>query len=200
MKICGVTRAQDARLAARLGASAIGMLFWPGSPRAVTIEQARAVASALPDDVATVGVFVDAALEEIEAAVVQVPLRIVQLHGGETPDFARRVRLPVLKALALGPDDPDLTPWNGIRILVDAHDPVQRGGTGRVIDWRRAADIASRHDMILAGGLTPANIAEAITRVRPAGVDVSSGVEARPGVKDPDKLRALFEAIHAMEV
>ncbi len=201
IKICGVCRPQDARLAVEHGATAIGMVFWPASPRAVTPDAAAAVIAALPAGVLTVGVFVDPTRERLDEVLGQVPLGAVQLHGQEPPDFADRLPWPVIKAVAV-PDSgplPDLTPWAGVRVLIDTHDPVRRGGTGRAVDWTRAAALAATRPVILAGGLRPDTVAEAIARVRPAGIDVSSGVESAPGVKDAGKLRALLAAVRQAE-
>jgi len=200
VKICGITRAEDARLAASLGATAIGFIFWPSSPRAISPLRARAIVDALPASVTTVGVFVNAGRDEIEAAADEANLQAVQLHGDETPDLARSLSRRVIKAIPLTGDiDERVNEWPGTMLLLDAHDAARRGGTGRVVDWDRAAAIARAHDIILAGGLGPANVADAVARVRPAGIDVSSGVESSPGIKDPGKLRALFDALAGVE-
>ena len=200
VKICGITRAEDAMLAARLGATAIGFIFWPSSPRLVTTEQARSIVEALPPQVTTVGVFVNAGRDEIERAAAASRLGAVQLHGDESPDFARSLSPRVIKAIPLDDHAEErVGAWPDTTILLDAHDPLKRGGTGRVIDWERAAVIARSHLVILAGGLGPANVADAVARVRPAGIDVSSGVESAPGIKDPIKLRALFDALARVE-
>ena len=200
VKICGITRAEDARLAASLGATAIGFIFWPSSPRAISPLRARAIVDALPASVTTVGVFVNAGRDEIEAAADEANLQAVQLHGDETPELARSLSRRVIKAITLAGDiDERVNEWPGTMLLLDAHDAAKRGGTGRVIDWDRAAAIARAHDIILAGGLGPANVADAVARVRPAGIDVSSGVESSPGIKDPGKLRALFDALAGVE-
>jgi len=200
VKICGITRAEDARLAASLGATAIGFIFWPSSPRAISPLRARAIVDALPASVTTVGVFVNAGRDEIEAAADEANLQAVQLHGDETPDLARSLSRRVIKAIPLTGDiDERVNEWSGTMLLLDAHDAARRGGTGRVVDWDRAAAIARAHDIILAGGLGPGNVADAVARVRPAGIDVSSGVESSPGIKDPGKLRALFDALAGVE-
>jgi phosphoribosylanthranilate isomerase len=200
VKICGITRAEDARLAASLGATAIGFIFWPSSPRAISPLRARAIVDALPASVTTVGVFVNAGRDEIEAAADEANLQAVQLHGDETPDLARSLSRRVIKAIPLTGDiDERVNEWPGTMLLLDAHDAARRGGTGRVVDWDRAAAIARTHDIILAGGLGPGNVADAVARVRPAGIDVSSGVESSPGIKDPGKLRALFDALAGVE-
>jgi phosphoribosylanthranilate isomerase len=200
-KVCGITRAEDAQLAAALGATALGFIFWPSSPRAISPERARHIVSELPTSIVAVGVFVNASRDEIERVAAEVGLGAVQLHGSESPELARQLTRPVIKALPLhlAADDEVLSAWRGTTVLLDADDPVRRGGTGKVVDWDRAAAIARRHEVMLAGGLTPANVVEAIARVQPAGIDVSSGVEVSPGVKDPDKLRAFFEALARVE-
>ena len=202
IKICGLTRPDDARAAVEAGATAIGMVFWPNSPRAVTVEQARAVVAAVGDgEVLTVGVFVDARADQIDDVMRRVGLGAAQLHGHESPEFVDGLPWPVIKAVpvpAAGPL-PDLAPWRGIRVLLDAHDPERRGGTGRRVDWTRAAALSATRPVILAGGLTPDNVAEAVMRVRPAGIDVSSGVEQSPGVKDARLVRALIAAAREAE-
>ena len=200
VKVCGICRAEDAQLAVTLGASAIGFIFWPSSPRAISPLRARAIVDALPASVTTVGVFVNAGRDEIEAAADEANLQAVQLHGDETPDLARSLSRRVIKAIPLTGDiDERVNEWPGTMLLLDAHDAARRGGTGRVVDWDRAAAIARTHDIILAGGLGPGNVADAVARVRPAGIDVSSGVESSPGIKDPGKLRALFDALAGVE-
>jgi phosphoribosylanthranilate isomerase len=201
VKICGITRAEDAAIAASLGATAVGFIFWPGSPRRITAPAAAAISGALPERVWKVGVFVDASADDILRTIGEARLTAVQLHGHETPALAAALKTRVIKAMALEQLAPAraLDGWNGVPILLDAHDPVRKGGTGRTIDWHRAAEIAARHDVILAGGLRPENVADAIERVRPYGIDVSSGVETSPGVKDRDKLRRLFEVVRGVE-
>lgn len=202
VKICGITRPQDAERAVGLGATAIGFIFWRSSPRVVPLEAARLIAKQLPASVMKVGVFVDAPVEDLSRAVREVGLDAVQLHGSESPAVARGLDARVIKGIALGSADAELqiAQWTGTTLLLDAHDPVRRGGTGQVVDWDRAAEVARRHEVILAGGLNPANVAEAVRRVRPAGIDVSSGVEQTPGVKDLVKLAALFDALAGVEV
>jgi len=193
VKICGVTRVEDAEAAVEAGANAIGFVFWPKSPRFVDPFRARAIAAALPPFVTAVGLFVNQPAEYVNGVASLVRLGAVQLHGDETPADAARIQRPVIKA---APARTDEWPMR-VTLLLDAHDPEKRGGTGRTIDWSAASAIAATRRTILAGGLTPANVAEAIARVRPFGVDVSSGVEQAPGIKDRAMIRALFESIHA---
>jgi phosphoribosylanthranilate isomerase len=239
IKICGITRLEDARFAVECGANALGFVFWPGSPRAIDPARAQVIAASLPPFVTPVGVFVNQPVDFVNGVAADVGLGVVQLHGDETVDFATCLTRPVLKALTLpfvgsGSRACDITStaeiaetaetprgnsrrilraprldatldeaidgWpSGTMILLDAHDPVRRGGTGLTIDWTRAASIAARRPIVLAGGLNPDNVAAAIDRVRPFGIDVSSGVEAAPGVKDHGLLRRLFEVIRQAE-
>jgi phosphoribosylanthranilate isomerase len=202
VKICGMTRPQDAERAVALGATAMGFFFWPLSPRRIGLEAARSIGRLVPASVLKVGVFVDAPAQELARTVDEAGLDAVQLHGSESPALVRGLEARVIKAVALGSPDADaqIAQWTGTTLLLDAHDPVRHGGTGRVVDWDRAAGLASRHEVILAGGLSPENVAEAVRRVRPAGIDVSSGVEQTPGVKDLVKLAALFDALAGVEV
>ena len=195
VKICGITRLEDAEAAVALGAGAIGFVFWPQSPRAVDPERARSIAAAMPPFVTTLGVFVNQAPAFVNDVAARVGLGAVQLHGDEPIDVLEQIDRPVVKAFAMaGNEDADAWPTR-VRLLIDVHDPDQRGGTGRTVDWGRAAAIAARRPVLLAGGLNAANVADAIRTVRPFGIDVSSGVESSPGVKDHVRLQALFEAV-----
>jgi len=195
VKICGMTRVEDAMAAVDAGAGAIGFIFWPASPRFIDPHRARKIAAMLPPFVTAVGVFVNQPLDYVNGVSSLVRLGAVQLHGDETPAFAAAVTSPVIKAMSLGAGDVQAWPAE-VRVLLDVHDPVVRGGTGRTIDWTAAADVAAQRQILLAGGLTPDNVADAVARVRPFGIDVSSGVERAPGIKDHRRLRALFEAVH----
>lgn len=195
VKICGITRPEDARAAAASGATVIGMVFWPGSPRAVDGETARRIVAALPAGVPAIGVFVNQPVEEINAAIEAAGLFGVQLHGDEPVEMIARIRRPVVRALSL--DDVamiDAVPPE-VTVLLDAADPVKRGGTGQTIDWAAARAIARRRPIVLAGGLTPENVEEAIGAVRPYAVDVSSGVETSPGIKDRARMAAFIDAV-----
>lgn len=197
VKICGITRLEDAQAAVAAGANALGFVFWPSSPRYIDPYRARAIVSSLPPFVTPVGVFVDQPAEDVNGIASLVRLGAVQLHGTESPDYARSVRRPVVKAIAVGTTDATTDAWPAnVVVLLDVHDPVRRGGTGQTVDWTAAAEIARRRRAILAGGLTADNVGEAIGRVRPYGIDVSSGVETSPGIKDHGRLKALFEAVH----
>jgi phosphoribosylanthranilate isomerase len=198
VKICGLTRLEDAERAIALGADALGFVFWPRSPRAVTAERAAALFRSLPPFPVRVGVFVDASPDAIARVLEVASLNVVQLHGDEPPDDYARLGLPLIKAVTLSDDDEtaaDSVP-SGITPLVDAVDAVQRGGTGRTADWTRAARLAARRRIVLAGGLTADNVGQAVATVRPWGIDVSSGVERSPGIKDHDRLHAFFARVH----
>lgn len=198
LKVCGITRLTDALHAVRHGATAIGFVCWAKSPRYVTPERAAAIVAELPSNVTAVGVFVNEPIDGIRQIVAAVGLSMVQLHGDEPPGYAQALPVPLLRSVTLDEvpwvydDWPSQTTW-----LLDAADPVRRGGTGRTVDWDRAAAVARGRQVVLAGGLTPENVAEAIGIVRPYGVDVSSGVEEAPGVKDFGKVARFLE--HARE-
>jgi phosphoribosylanthranilate isomerase len=197
VKICGITRREDAMAAVEAGAGAIGFVFWPDSPRFIDPHRARVIAAALPPFVTAVGVFVNQPVDYVRGVASLVRLGVVQLHGDESPEYAAGLPVPVLKAVAIREGEEPDEEWPArTTFLLDVHDPVQRGGTGRTIDWDAAAAVAKRRRVFLAGGLTPDNAAAAVNRVRPYGIDVSSGVERAPGIKDHQRLRALFEALH----
>jgi phosphoribosylanthranilate isomerase len=189
LKICGITRASDARHAVEQGATAIGFVFWRASPRYVTPERAAAIIDAIPRPVATVGVFVNASVDRIHEVVARSGIDTVQLHGDEPASYAASLGCAVFKTATLATAEEVWREWPAeTTLLLDAADPVRRGGTGVTLDWVRAAALACRRRVLLAGGLTPANVAEAIETVRPAGVDVSSGVEEAPGLKSAERV------------
>ena len=200
VKICGITTVEDARLAAELGAAAIGLVFWPGSPRVVELKRAKAIVAALPPFTSAVGVFVDQP-QEAERIAREIGLTAVQFHGDEPPGTYRTFPLRVIKAVtvrdASALEEAATVPASAT-VLLDAHDRVKRGGTGRVVDWSIAAMIARQRPAILSGGLTAANVAEAVAAVLPYAIDVSSGVESAPGRKDPAKLREFFSALRGV--
>jgi len=198
VKICGFTRPGDALEAARLGVDAVGLVFYPRSSRYVTGERAAAIAAALPAFVTVVGLFVDARPGEIEAVLGQVPLDLLQFHGDETPAECERFGRPYIKAVRMAPGIDlyrEAERFHQARgLLLDAWHPAVPGGTGERFDWARIpADLPL--PVILAGGLSPANVAEAVRRVRPWAVDVSSGVESAKGVKDPAKMAAFLREV-----
>ena len=195
IKICGITREADAVLAASLGVWAVGFVLWSGSPRYATVARVREIVRELPRTVEPVGVFVDPSDDDI-ASAVDAGVRIVQVHG-VVPE-RRNFYMPplILRAVHLANDGTGAIepPVEDDTVLLDAYDPVQRGGTGKTLDWHRAAIVARQRRVILAGGLTPDNVRQAIDEVRPFAVDVSSGVESRPGIKDHARLRAFITA------
>lgn len=204
VKICGVTRVDDAAYAVGRGAAYVGLNFWPGSKRVVGPGVARAAVRAVravDPRARAVGVFVDAPVAEILATAAAVGLDIVQLHGDEPPAAGAALAaagLTVWKAIAVaGPDDlARLAAWPAAAHVLDAAGPG-RGGTGQVIDWALAAQaVAAGHTIVLAGGLTSVNVATAIAAARPFAVDVASGVERAPGDKDPTKVQQFIDAAH----
>jgi phosphoribosylanthranilate isomerase len=198
VKVCGIGRREDAALAVELGAAALGFVFWPRSPRAVTAEQVREMTQGLPPFVSRVGVFVNESAAAVRATAERAGLTAVQLHGDEDAAEYAEIGLPVIKAVPVGESFTvsalEEVPAR-VTVLLDAHDPIRRGGTGRVIEWTLASAAARLRPIILSGGLTPDNVKSAVAAVRPYAVDVSSGVEAAPGVKDEARLRAFFAAL-----
>jgi phosphoribosylanthranilate isomerase len=200
VKFCGITRPEDAREAVRLGAWAIGLNLWSGSPRRCDPATAVAISSELRRKVEVAGVFVNASLDEVAAAVEDMQLSMIQLHGDEGPAFcaeaARRTGAKVIKALRVH-SSADIQAAEAFRTdfhLLDAHRPGKPGGTGASFDWELARAHRSGVPVILAGGLVPANVAQAIEVVRPFAVDVASGVESAPGIKDHELMAAFAAA------
>ena len=207
VKICGIRSLEDARFAAASGADAVGFVFWYMSPRRVDPEQAAAITAELPESVLRVGVFVDAPRDEIERVSQQVGLDLLQLHGEEPPEALEGLSRPALKAVRVGPR---FTTGEALRYLKTAHGIVvdtrlpgetqMPGGTGVPFDWSLVANLAEQVPfLMLAGGLSPTNVADAVRAVRPDAVDVSSGVERMPGRKDPAQVKAFIEASRAVE-
>jgi len=189
--------------AARAGADAIGLVFYAKSIRAVSAGQAREIVMALPPFVTSVGLFVDAAPDEIRAVLNSVPLGLLQFHGDEVPEACRAYHLPYIKAIRLRPED-DLAERarrydDAAAILADAYLEGVPGGTGRTLDWSRLPPRPVR-PLILAGGLTPENVATAVAQVRPWAVDVSGGVEAAPGVKDAARIAAFIRGVNSVQL
>lgn len=200
-KICGITRIEDALVAAEAGADAIGLVFYDKSPRAVDVRQARAILAALPPFVTSVGLFVNASRCFIGEVLDAVPLDVLQFHGDETPEQCEGHGRPWFKALRVRPGDDlhaEARRFAGARaILLDAYVPGVPGGTGERFDWSLIpADLPM--PLVLAGGLTPDNVTEAIASVRPYGVDVSGGVEAAKGIKDAAKVAAFIRRVRGV--
>lgn len=197
VKICGITNPEDARVAAEAGANALGFIFYEKSPRFVTVENAAAIIRQLPPYIARVGVFVNAPAETVLEAIGQCQLNLLQFHGDEPPEFCLRFGLMSMKAFRMR-DESALTELQRYATdawLLDACSPAGLGGTGESFNW----DLAIRANQLgrpifLAGGLTPENVAEAVTLVHPMGVDVSSGVEVSPGRKDHARVREFIRA------
>ena len=198
VKICGITNIEDALAAASAGADALGFVFHPASPRYVTPGRVREIIGSLPAAVCTVGVFVNLAAAEVLQIAELCGLDFIQLHGGETQDYCRRFpRERLIKALSFRSEEEfaAMADYPVRAILVDAHDPVRFGGTGKTCDWNLARKAAARHPLILAGGLGTKNILAALEAVHPLAVDISSGVEAAPGKKDHEKIRSIIASI-----
>ena len=202
VKICGITRPEDGRVAVEAGTDAIGLVFYAGSPRAVTVEQAAEIVGALPPFVTAVGLFVDAERKLIDAVLERVPLDLLQFHGSETPEACEAPGRRYIKALRMRPDI-DLQAKarqyaSADGLLLDAYRKGVPGGTGERFDWERIpADLAV--PVVLAGGLEPENITYAVRSVRPFAVDVSSGVEADKGIKDAAKIAAFMRGVRRAE-
>ncbi len=199
VKVCGITRVGDALAAAAAGVDAIGLVFAEASQRHVSIEQARALCAALPPFVTAVGLFVDASPAQLQAVLGQVPLDLLQFHGQETPEQCRGHGRPYIKAIPMRPGV-DLAAQarryaDAAGLLLDAYSPTAAGGTGRVFDWAQAPRDFGL-PIVLAGGLTPENVAAAIRQVRPYAVDVSSGVEQDKGIKDAAKMVAFMRSVN----
>ncbi|MCP4701408.1 MAG: phosphoribosylanthranilate isomerase [Gammaproteobacteria bacterium] len=196
IKICGITRIEDAVRAAELGADALGLVFYAKSPRAVTVAQACAIAENLPPFITLVGLFVDAAPAEVETILTQVPLDLLQFHGNEPPEYCVGFARPYIKAVRMRPElDVSAVARvhaNARGLLLDSYVKGVKGGTGTVFDWKRVpADTGKA--LIIAGGLDPKNAASAIRASRPYGVDVSGGVELAKGIKDAEKMAAFIQ-------
>jgi len=197
VKICGLTRYQDARLAADLGAWGLGFIFAADSPRACTVVQAKEIIRRLPGQVQKVGVFVNEPVEQVNRIVAQTGLTVAQLHGMETPDDCRRITVPVVKAIQnFDCSDSALLDQYRCLLLMDAPRVGDDwGGTGHEADWHMARSVAAKYPLFLAGNLGAANIERAIESVEPLGVDLSSSIEKSPGIKDHQRLRNLFQLL-----
>jgi phosphoribosylanthranilate isomerase len=196
VKFCGITRPQDADAAVRLGAGAVGLVLARGSPRFLELPQAAIIRGRLPAGVKAVVLVRDATEAEVRAAVAALRPDVLQFHGSEPPEFCARFGVPYWRAVPMQ-EPTELTGWErrfatSAALLLDAHAPAGAGGQGRTFDW---STIRATRPYVLAGGLTPANVGGAVARLRPYGVDVSSGIESAPGVKDEDRMRRFIEAV-----
>ena len=205
IKICGITRALDALAAAELGADAIGVVIYPKSPRAVTVDELAGITAGLEDYVAVVALFVDPEPELVRTVIQTGSVNLLQFHGSESPEFCDQFALPYMKAVAVKGDSnlEELTaPYDSARyILLDSYDSIMPGGTGKTFDWNKVERLSERQQsrLVLAGGLAPDNVRLAIETVRPFGVDVSSGVEASKGIKDVEKMKSFIEGVKASD-
>jgi phosphoribosylanthranilate isomerase len=200
VKICGITNVEDALLACELGADAIGLNFYEKSPRCISPFAASKIIEKLPPFVAPIGIFVNWQAAPVTSLAKALGLSAAQLHGDEPPKLVTEIakKVSVIKALHVGKGSalPSFAKYRGAAaFLLDAAHSGQYGGTGRAANWSLANAAAKSHRILLAGGLTPENVAEAILTVRPYAVDVTSGVESKPGKKDPARLRAFFAEV-----
>jgi phosphoribosylanthranilate isomerase len=198
VKICGITRVEDALVAVQQGADAIGLVFYSPSPRYVTIAAARAIVDAMPPFVSIVGLFVNASKAELNVVLSAIKLDFLQFHGDETADECEQYNLPYLKAIRVKPDTNLLQCCVEFKrakaLLLDAYSDAAYGGTGQTFDWNLIPKNLPK-PLILAGGLTPENVSKAIQQVRPYAVDVSGGVEQRKGIKDAAKITAFMRTV-----
>ncbi|MCH7623579.1 MAG: phosphoribosylanthranilate isomerase [Nitrospinae bacterium] len=196
VKICGMTNLEDTLLAVKGGADAVGFIFYKKSLRNVSAKTVKTIVAALPPFIETVGVFVNESADRINRIVDSCKLSAVQLHGNESPAFCKKIRRKVIKAVRVkGKDSFDgLSSYKVSAFLLDACSDQQQGGTGETFDWRLVSEGKKYGPVILAGGLDPSNVAHAIQKVKPYGVDVCSGVEKIPGIKDPSRLKEFIKA------
>jgi len=200
VKICGITRLDDALWAAEAGADALGFIFYEGSPRYLTPNDAAQIIGQLPAGVQKVGVFVNRHRSVIERAIEEIGIGVLQLHGDERPEECQPFSVKVWKGVRVRFESEiaRLRDYDVDAFVFDAHLPGHYGGTGNTSNWTLARAAARQHRIVLSGGLNPENIQQAIEFVQPWGVDVNSGVESAPGKKDPEKLKRLFEALRRL--
>jgi len=205
VKICGITSVQDAQHVCDAGADSIGLVFYKKSPRYVEISQAREICDSLPPFVTSVGLFLDATKDYVNEVLAEVKLDLLQFHGLETPEFCDSFSRPYIKAIGMK----DITSeseftratekYNNAKgFLVDSHAIGKAGGTGETFDWKNVPQVHEK-PIILAGGLNPENIADALQQLDLFGVDLSSGVESKPGIKDPEKVRKLMNEVYRVQ-
>lgn len=196
VKICGITRVEDAQQALQLGADALGLVFYEPSPRYISIEQARLIAAEIPAFVSMVGLFVNASAEEVNEVLQYIPLDLLQFHGDETVEYCRQFQRPYIKAIRVScRDDIEKAAaefQDARALLFDAHVAGSYGGTGQAFDWQMLPDNLNQA-WVLSGGLDTANIANAVKQTRASAVDVSSGVESAKGIKDAEKMRQFIQ-------
>jgi len=197
VKICGITRRQDAEFSVEMGADALGLVFYAPSPRAVTVAQAQEIITGLPPFISIVALFVDAKPEEVKACLAALPIGVLQFHGDESPEYCEQFNHPYMKALRMreGIDlKAEVSRYaSAAAILVDSYQPGVPGGTGQVFDWSMITDI--NMPLVLAGGLDAQNVAQAIEQVQPYAVDVSGGVEQAKGIKDNMKISDFMQEV-----
>ena len=203
VKICGITRPEDAFAAVRAGAHAVGLVFYPPSPRYITPAAAGAILRALPPFITSVGLFVDAPAEEVRATLAQAPVQLLQFHGAETPAYCRQFERPYMKAVRMEPGV-DLLQYardyrEATALLLDAYVEGLHGGSGVAFDWSRVP-AGLPLPVVVSGGLTAENVGDAIRRARPCAVDVSSGVESAKGVKDAARIAAFIAGVRNADV
>ena len=196
IKFCGITREADAEAAARLGADAIGLVLVPGSPRFIQLPQAAIIRRRLPPFVQAVALFRNASAAGVHEAIAALQPDLLQFHGDESPEYCESFGRPYLRAVPMGAGVP-VGDWerryaSAVALLLDAHGAGEQGGQGRTFDW---GAVRATRPFVLAGGLTPGNVGEAVTRLRPFAVDVSTGIESAPGIKDEGRMRRFIEAV-----
>lgn len=206
VKICGITRPGDARLASQLGADALGLVFYADSPRGLDLQQAQAIRAVVPAFVSLVGLFVNPERKQVDDVLAHLRLDCLQFHGDETPEFCQSFAMPYMKAIRVRSGTDPLpaikSHSQASAILLDSYDPDQAGGTGKKFDWTVARHCVDRSPLpiVLAGGLTQENAVRAIKEVHPWALDLSSGVEKRPGIKDPQRLQAFFNEVNRVRI
>jgi len=206
VKICGITRPEDAVLAASLGADALGLVFYQGSKRAVSVQQALEIRKILPAFVSLVGLFVNADRKQVMGVISQLHLDCLQFHGDEDAAYCQSFAMPYIKAIRVQPEQDPMVVIKShpqaAAILLDAYDPQHAGGTGKQFDWSVARECVqqSPRPIVLAGGLDADNAGQAINEVKPWALDLSSGVESEPGLKDPERLKVFFDEVNRVRI
>ena len=197
IKICGLTSLEQALSCVELGADWLGLNCWSGSSRYISAEKALEIVDGLPESVSTVGVFVNESTDTLESIMRETGMDLAQLHGDEMPESCKKITVPWFKAFRVSPDfQPQrIQDYGGETFLLDAYSKTHYGGSGQKIDWELASTVSAMGKLILAGGLAPENVADAVNKVRPWGVDVCSGVESEPGIKDLLKIKEFINNI-----